>query len=394
MLPSNDTPYARAALIAGALLVGVSATTACSPFDASLVPPLEDTSIGCTAGNTLPPPRPPDSGQPDGGTDVPDFWVALRDVRLDQRTNDEWANIGYNIDGRCTDLNNAATATECVPVEGRSHEVDGTRGIDNSFGHNLFPLLDLAFDGLDERAIEAELWGLGNPLIRIRGWNGTPNDSRVQMLLTQSVFATPSNAGAQPDIHVIGSAAFLDEAGTMPAPLPIWDGTDYFWGRDDTFAVPSASPDLDAATPLVVDNNAYVSNGILVTTVPDGTEIILVGDGLGTRVRLSGMIATADIAELKLEDAESITVTIAGRWGFNDLLRTAESVGVCPGSGQFNILRGQVASISDVLLDPLPGNVGTQCDAVSLGITFEAYPANVGGLALGQELPNPCEDVP
>ena len=105
-------------------------------------------------------------------------------MRLDQRTNDEWANIGYNIDGRCTDLNNAATATECVPVEGRSHEVDGTRGIDNSFGHNLFPLLDLAFDGLDERAIEAELWGLGNPLIRIRGWNGTPNDSRVQMLLT------------------------------------------------------------------------------------------------------------------------------------------------------------------------------------------------------------------
>jgi hypothetical protein len=296
-------------------LVGVSATTACSPFDASLLPAVEDTSIGCTVGNTLPPPRPADSLQPDGGTDVPDFWVALRDVKLDQRAENEWAGIGYNIDGRCTDVNNAATATECVPVEGRSHEVDGNLGIDNSFGHNLFPLLDLAFDGLDERAIEAELWGLGNPLIRIRGWNGTPNDSRVQMLLTQSVFATPSNAGAPPDIHVIGSAAFLDEAGTMPAPLPIWDGTDYFWGRDDTFAVPSASPDLDAATPLVVDNNAYVANGILVTTVPDGTEIILVGDGLGTRVRLSGMIATANIAELKLEDAESITVTIAGRWG-------------------------------------------------------------------------------
>ncbi len=375
-------------------MVGVSATTACSPFDASLVPAVEDTSIGCTVGNNLPPPRPADSLQPDGGTDVPDFWVALRDVKLDQRAENEWAGIGYNIDGRCTDVNNAATATECVPVEGRSHEVDGNLGIDNSFGHNLFPLLDLAFDGLDERAIEAELWGLGNPLIRIRGWNGTPNDSRVQMLLTQSVFATPSNAGAPPDIHVIGSAAFLDEAGTMPAPLPIWDGTDYFWGRDDTFAVPSASPDLDAATPLVVDNNAYVANGILVTTVPDGTEIILVGDGLGTRVRLSGMIATANIAELKLEDAESITVTIAGRWGFNDLLRTAESVGVCPGSGQFNILRGQVASISDVLLDPIPNNVGTQCDAVSLGITFEAYPANVGGLALGQDLPNPCEPTP
>jgi hypothetical protein len=374
-------------------LVGVSATTACSPFDASLVlrsrtrPSAARWATPCRHRGRR------TAGSPTGARTSQTFWVALRDVKLDQRRTNEWANIGYNIDGRCTDVNNAATATECVPVEGRSHEVDGNLGIDNSFGHNLFPLLDLAFDGLDERAIEAELWGLGNPLIRIRGWNGTPNDSRVQMLLTQSVFATPSNAGAQPDIHVIGSAAFLDEAGTMPAPLPIWDGTDYFWGRDDTFAVPSASPDLDAATPLVVDNNAYVANGILVTTVPDGTEIILVGDGLGTRVRLSGMIATANIAELKLEDAESITVTIAGRWGFNDLLRTAESVGVCPGSGQFNILRGQVASISDVLLDPIPNNVGTQCDAVSLGITFEAYPANVGGLALGQDLPNPCEDA-
>jgi len=393
MLPSNDTLRARAALFAGALLVGGFGTTACSPFDASIIPPLEDTSIGCTEGNTRPPSRPVASTAPDAGGDEPDFWVAMRDVLLDQSDN-RWATIGYNIDGRCTDLNNAVSTTECLPVEGRAHEVDGNLGTDNSFGHNLFPLLDLAFPGLDETAIEAELWGLGNPLIRIRGWNGTLNDSQVQMILTQSVFATPSNGGAPPVVHIIGSAAFLDAEGTMPAPLPIWDGTDYFWGRDDTFAVPTAAPDLDAATPLVVDNNAYVANGILVATVPNGTEIILVGDGLGTRVRLSGMIATANIAELKLEGASSITVTIAGRWGFNDLLRTAEPVGVCPGSGQFNLLRNQVSAITDVLLDPNPQNIGTQCDAVSLGITFEAYPANFGGLAPGQELPTPCAVMP
>ena len=146
----------------------------------------------------------------------------------------------------------------------------------------------------------------------------------------------------------------------------------------------------DAATPLVVDNNAYVANGILVATVADGTEIILVGDGLGTRVALSGMIATANIAALKLEGATHVEVTIAGRWGYNDLLRTAESVGVCPDSPLFGTLRTQVNAMTDVLLDPIPANIGTRCDAVSLGITFQAYPANFGGVAVGQELPEPC----
>lgn len=380
--------------MAGALLLGVSANAACSPFDPSLLPAVEDTAIGCTDGNTRPPERPPASAGPDAGADEPDFWVALRDVLLNQEDG-QWAAIGYNIDGRCTTASNAAMATECLPIEGRSHEVDGNLGIDNSFGHNLFPLLNLAYEGLDQQAIDAELIGLGNPLIRIRGWNGTLNDSSVQMVLTQSVFATPSNAGALPDIHVIGSAGFLDAEGTMPVPLPVWDGTDYFWGRDDTFLDPGAAVggNIDAATPLVIDNNAYVANGILVATVADGTEIILVGDGLGTRVALSGMIATANIAELKLEGADHVEVTIAGRWGYNDLLRTAESVGVCPGSDQFRLLMTQVNAMTDVLLDPIPANIGTRCDAVSLGITFQAYPANFGGLAEGQALPTPC-DVP
>ena len=393
MLHPPDTIVARTVLLAAALCGALSAGPACSPFDPGLLPREDDnTAIGCTEGSRQPGARPAEVSGPDAGGDVPEFWVALRDVLLDQ-DNNRWAEIGYNIDARCTDANNAGTTTECNPTEGRSHEVDGAQGIDNSFGHNLFPLLDLAFPGLDETAIAAELRGLGNPLIRIKGWNGQRNDNRVQIILTQSVFGTPSNAGAPPDVHVIGSAAFLDAEGTMPAPDPIWDGTDYFWGRDDTFSIPSQT-NLDEVTPLVVDNNAYVVNGILVATIPDGTEILLVGDGLGTRVKLSGMVATADLAALRLDGAAHTTVTISGRWGYTDLLRTAESVGVCAGTSTYRTLQIQVSSMQDVLLDPRPENVGTLCDAVSLGITFEAYPANIGGLAEGQDLPNPCATTP
>jgi hypothetical protein len=289
--------------------------------------------------------------------------------------------------GAARTVNNAATATECVPVEGRSHEVDGTLGIDNSFGHNLFPLLDLALRRPRRACDRGGAVGPrepahSNPWLERHAERLTGTDAADAERLRD-----PQQRRAQPpDIHVIGSAAFLDEAGTMPAPLPIWDGTDYFWGRDDTFAVPSASPDLDAATPLVVDNNAYVANGILVTTVPDGTEIILVGDGLGTRVRLSGMIATAEHRGAEARGRESTsTVTIAGRWGFNDLLRTAESVGVCPGSRSVrHAAHAGERHDSTCCWTPLPGErrhaAATRC---RLGITFEAYPANVGGVARG-----------
>ena len=394
MLPPRDIAVSRLALLLLAPLLAVSGISACSPFDESLLPSASTgEQIGCTAGSNRPPPRPAPSATADAGVEGEDFWVALKDVLLDQG-NDAWATIGYNVDSRCTDANNAAETTECTPVPGRAHEVDGNLGTDNSFGHNLFPLLDLAFPGLDETAIEAEERGLGAVLIRIRGWNREPNDSNVQIIVTQSVFGTPSNAGAEPDIMVIGSEAFLND-GVTPAPEPIWDGTDYFWGRDDTFGVPSAiGMGVDAATPLVADNNAYVSNGVLVATIPDGTEVLLVGDGLGTRVKLSGMIASANLVDLMINNEPSTTVTISGRWGFNDLLRTAETVGVCPGSTQFRLLQTQVQAITDVLLDPDPQNLGTMCDAVSIGITFEAFRANFGGIAEGQDLPNPCAVTP
>lgn len=377
-------------MLAAALGAGLSVAPACTPFDPGLLPDEDDTtSIGCTDGSKQPPSRVSESSVPDEGTDVPDFWVALRDVLLNQ-DNDRWRDIGYNIDGRCTSASNAPTTTECVPVEGRPHEIDGTEGVDNSFGHNLFPLLNLAFEGLDATAIAAELRGLGNPLIRVRGWNGTRNDNRVQIVLTQSVFATPSNAGALPSVFIDGSTAYTDEAHTIVAPDPIWDGTDFFWGRDDTFLDPEAA-DIDAANPLVVDPDAYVTDGILFTSIPDGTEILLVGDGLGTRVRLSGMVATADLGALMIDGAESITVTIAGRWGYTDLLRTAESVGVCRDDPRYRTLQTALTGMQDVLLDPSSDAAGTLCDAVSLGITFEAFPANFGGIALGQALPSPCD---
>jgi len=52
-----------------------------------------------------------------------------------------WQNIGFDLDGKCT----TATSTDvCKVAAGApvSFQTDGMRGIDNSFGANLCPILD------------------------------------------------------------------------------------------------------------------------------------------------------------------------------------------------------------------------------------------------------------
>jgi hypothetical protein len=50
-----------------------------------------------------------------------------------------WKNIGYNLDGKCT---TAASTDVCARVSGASGsvQVDGTGGIDNSYGENVCPV--------------------------------------------------------------------------------------------------------------------------------------------------------------------------------------------------------------------------------------------------------------
>src|ERR1019366_6220764 len=79
---------------------------------------------------------------------------ALRQVSLamtrvnfgDSPTADAWKQIGFNLDGKFT----TATSTDvCQLVEGAKPAVqdDGQDGIDNSFGENLWPILDTTAGG-------------------------------------------------------------------------------------------------------------------------------------------------------------------------------------------------------------------------------------------------------
>ena len=203
--------------------VGVSAivATGCIVYDPKLVeggmdagPPTEDVGQFDAGPVTSrqPPARPTD---PDDGVDMGEVSFGLRMVSLDQ--GDGWREIGYDLDNRTTIA--PTYDTECIPPGTPRPPGDGADGIDNVFGASLYPLVELTVPGLEMTAREAQESGYGLPVIRITGWNGTPNDSRIRTVITTSVFTT-SAVGAGPDmppiVEIVGPRDI--RIGGAPAP--------------------------------------------------------------------------------------------------------------------------------------------------------------------------------
>lgn len=353
------------------------AVAGCQVYDPSLVPGDAGGQAGRCEGRR-PPPRP--TG-PDG-PDAEEILFGLRDVVLEQESGARWANLGYNLDGYCTGSPDFAFGCTLPPGGGRPSQ-DGEDGIDNVFGKDLFPLVDSVVPGLEESSRELQNEGRGLVVLRIRGWNGLPDDPQVHVTITQSVDTVAAAAGDPvPDVD------FVDHQATLPggelAPSPAWDGNDYTWVRADTFLAGNFDD------PLVFDANGYIADDTLVVRLPERVEILFQGIDVGVTVRLTGGIATGRISEdrLRIEDA-----VVAGRWSVLDLLRTAESVGVCVGSVEYNFLRSRLEAFVDVTSEPI-ADPGAFCDAISVGVGFAGTRVRFGGVVDGPMPTNSCAAPP
>lgn len=359
--------------------IAAAALGGCQVYDPSLVgrdagmdagPPFDAGPGGPCEGHR-PPPRPTSAD----GADVPEAWYGLRLVVLRQ-SGDLWRDIGYNLDGLCT--YRPTYATECQPTLPRP-ETDGTDGIDNVFGGSLFPLVDATVMGLEESARAAQEAG-SLPVLRIRNWNGTPDDPRIEITITQAIDMVPGTGQPSPPAGVTFSD-YQAQIGGTPAAEPVWDGEDFGWMRVDTFL----GGNLDQ--PRVYDDNAYVAGGVIVASLPTNVEILFPAETTGVVVRIAGGIATARIGAdgITLED-----VVVAGRWRVVDLLSTAENVGVCMGSGEYDLLEARLYQIADVRGEPGTGGMGVPCDAISLGVGFTGTKLRVAGTTLGRPVANVC----
>lgn len=373
---------------------------ACSVFDASLVDvdggpggtdPGEgvDTGGGTDTGPMLmngctsddPSRDPPLRGS--GGGDGDEVVFGLKEVMLNQQGGEAWRDIGLNLDGLCSLP--PVPRVECLPPNHPDAQplIDGNGGIDNAFGGELFPLVELVFPELDTNSILAGEQGIGVVTIRIRGWNGTGDDDRVDVTLSQSVIgmAGSPDETEPPPVFIADHRVWLDEEATMQAPQPLWEGHDWLWLRQETFLM------NDIEQPRVRDDNAYVVDRQLVVRLPDRVEIVFSDRDNGIRVRLTDATAIGTFNE---DFTRLSPVTVAGRWSVIDLLDTANNIGVCAGDPEFDLLVNQLNTVADVRATPGTGGEGVECDAVSIGVRFEGYRARIADVTMGQPVPDAC----
>jgi hypothetical protein len=365
-------------------VLGVLLTSAlgCNVFDPSLIdddgdlgqssdmePPTED--MGSTEGLRKVPPRP----DVEDGDSVEPVLFALRDVLLNQ-DGERWREIGLDLDGVDTQL--PVPESECVPPDDTAEvPTDGEEGIDNVFGAELFPVVSLAIPDLQQRARENQLSGLGTILLRASEWNGTANDPRVSIELSQAAGGTSADPST---VEFDENHDLVNTADGLEPPAPNWDGNDNFWARDDAF--------FDGE-PLIRDDNAYINDGVVVMRLPDRIDILFfVGDDAGINVQLTDAYAFATLDD---EQVDLTTATVAGRWRVIDLINSGDNIGVCQDSAERAIVENQLDKIADVRATPGTGGPGVACDAVSIGVTFTGKRANFIDLGPSRPLPNPCE---
>jgi hypothetical protein len=329
----------------------------------------------------VPPPRP--AGTDDGAESGPYIW-ALKDVTLNQ-DGERWRDIGFDIDGRCSQPPDPDV--ECrPPVETAQPEVDGNGGIDNALGHQLLPAVAITIPELETESRDSQDLGLGVVVLDIRGWNGEPDDPRVDVHMSITVGGTPVESGAtEPPADVeFTDTAVLDSTGAA-LPNPDWSGVDnWFWSREDMFLMG------DPERPFIRDDNAYIAGDVLVFTLPERSEIFFRGVTQSLTVRITGGIASGVISG----DRRTIeNVMFGGRWSVNDILDTAEIVGICRGTPQYDIMQNLLARVADVRSDARSGGTGLPCDAVSVGIQFTGYPGRFAGIGPVLPIGNACADM-
>jgi hypothetical protein len=259
-----------------------------------------------------------------------------------------WKHFGYNIDGVAP--NNLAGF--CKPLfnacPGQVH-AEGINGIENSFGHNILPLL---------LGINPQLSATINQDIALGGFS---------LLFSLDKLGTSSSAN--PVASVYAAAGSL---GTVP----LFDGTDVWpviqgtgvnfpqaYLVNDTW-VSGPPTTIGISLPIMGFALALHLNHAVFTMNLDATHQTVKG-GI-----LSGVVPTADL--------ENQVAMIAG--SFDPTL--------CSGPTIQAILQ-QIAAASDILQD------GTQdptksCDGISVGLGFDAVVDQLGPTIAPVTMPNPC----
>lgn len=356
---------------------------ACSVYDSSLI----------ADGNAGVPNRPGAStSSPD---DDETLVFGLKDIYIRQSA-EMAARTGIDLDATMTTSADDAT---CAPrtVDGRvvgQAVVDGQKGIDNSLGANLLPTVGSALPCLEDNIALTQGRGVGTVVLWIRNWNGQPNDASVTAVLTTSVDGTsedPSLVGFRSNDPL--NLTYLSGSPNTLAPDPAWAFEDSWFLDPIDFADDgTGQPSLDRPKREQVEG--YVASGRLVVPLLEGTEFkLFAGDGSlpsdgCMTVVVNGGFLIGDISD----DSKRLERGLfTGRFSIDELGEATPAIGMCDiNASVIETLFGQFA---DIRKSADSDGSGMECDAFSMGITFNGVGGQIAGLATSSRPKfEPCAD--
>ena len=357
-------------------LVVALGIASCSIYDSSLLvdaspdvaveaasPPDASPDVVDSCQHAEPPARPAADDPSDGG-DI-EIVAALAQIDFDV-ANDAGVPYGFDLDHTCT----CPGPDSCVPLDGGSPHCDEEGGRDNAGGALIQQFSQLTSQLSTSKINENIAAGAFTMLLRVRGYNGMPNDTNVQL----AVFA--SN-GTLP----------LDDAGNDPPPKH--DGTDE-WSVDPTSVVGTPPPYVA----VYEDDAAYVAGGVLVASVSFPFSI---GSGFGVDfLRIDGAILAGALTHGA--NGWALSGVIAGRWDTRNILTGMETLHdpfnssefLCGDDPTYQVFKAAICAASDITKTPANDNSGAPCDALSLAIAVTAEPAQLGALQTGGARQSPC----
>ena len=322
------------------------------------------------------PPAPGDAG---GGGAPVIFAMSLLDFGVDA-DGGIITVPGFNLDRACSvDLASSTCNTSVLEPSFDRHAKDKTvAGVDNAGISLIQYITKLPSTLLTADSINAGIAsGKYGATVRVSDWNGTPNDSEVEVEIFPAIGLLPR---ADPD------AGF---------------GPDDQWVLDKRFQVATFE------SSQVKSDRGYVSDGKLVARFASATlPILLDRDPKPFDIHLTDAVVVGTLTTTDAGTALT-AANVAGRWKTADFLGQVRTIYIKNGNDivdkvicdddvktkvLYSIVRSEICTARDIRGDSKDSQ-GLGCDAVSAAMRVESYPVTtIGVFDAGPDIDARCTD--
>ncbi len=324
-----------------------------------------------------------------GGTSIDPILLGVRSMALgsldrqgsgkDDGVTDTWKDLGFDLDNMCTNSETCPRDNIVAPCtsQGSSIPYDGRYCRDNTFGRLENEAVSLPSIGqnygLSNDGFNCALCrGDYNFLVKISDWNGKPDDDQIRV----DLYPSPGLEKAPAWTCQKSDPTHAWRKNTCWGPKDAWTVTpDAF---DGTIGADNQLPPAKLDDPA-----AYVKDGYIVAQLPANALFWFPGDNGVTRaypLKMQGGIVTGKLEQDSSGAWRISDGTIAGRAKKDDLISGFQELGLCESNAgtDWSTMLLFVNNYADILST---GAISpdAQCDALSVGIGFDADQAAFNG---------------